>query len=170
MDFYNEFAKSLKGNRRFVMIIINLGLGYIEYRLVSNFIEVFNLYLRKNLAEELTFVIALGIIVLIVLITIVFYQWAVALVLIIKESIRSKEETGLRWFLGNSLIFVISLTCILLLIMIIVYILVIFLFNKTFNIPWLWEIYCGLYAIFLLYGMTGGLRREFKALKYKDNV
>ena len=167
MDFYNEIAISIKRYRSLFMFLINLGLGYIEYLMITYFLKVFNLYLKKNHAEELTFVIALGIIVLIVLITIVFYQWAVTLVLIFRGTIRSKEETGLRWIFENS--FIIGTSCFFISFLIMeICIFLFFLFNETLNI--FWEVPFGLYAIFLLYGVIKGLQTEFKALKYKDNI
>lgn len=161
MDFYNQFARSLKGQRRLVMFLIIIGLGYIEYHLISYFIKVFNLYLSNNHTESLTFVIVLGIIVLIILITVILYQWPIALVFMFKETMKSKEEAGLRLTLEKFFTIGILIFFICFIIMEI-YIFLSLLFKQTPGL--LWEVPFSVYAIFLLYAIVKGIKKEFTVL------
>lgn len=166
MDFYNHFAKFLKGSRSFIMLLITLGLGCIEYLLVTYFIKVFNL-LSKEHTTDLTFVIVLGIIMLIALITTIFYQCAISMVLVVRDTIRSKDESGLRWIFGITVITGISFSLIVILLL---YILMLFLsvINGTDKIHIIWEIPLLIYTSLFLLGITAGLIKEFSNIKYSD--
>ncbi len=157
MKLYNSFAKELKDFRSLVMFLNTMGWGYVEYHLVSYFMEVFNLYLKSNHPEIVTPIIGLGILCLIGIITIVLYQGASTLVLIFKENIKPTNENGLRWnlqlFTGLGIIFPI----------------VIITFTRFFGgwekVDTSWGWFLSYYAILLLGGLIWGLCSEFRPLK-----
>jgi NTP pyrophosphatase (non-canonical NTP hydrolase) len=155
MKLYNSFASSLKDFRSLVMFLNTAGWIYVEYNLVSYFMEVFNLYLKSNHSEVVTPVIGLGIFQLIGLITIVFQQGAITLVLISKENIKPIKEHGLGWQLRLYIVLGIFFTFV----------------SITFTrlsegwekVDTSWGLFFSIYAGIILLGLVIGLFTEFKS-------
>ncbi len=160
MNFFNrnEFAEGLKDFRSLFMFLQVAGWVYVEYLLVEYFMSVYNLYLVSGHVAELTFVVGLGIFNLVGLITLVFKEAAINLVLIFKNSINPKGEKGLIYFLH----LYIGIALCLFFVMIVGYRIITYFYGQgAWSRDWTWAPFTT-YSCIIIFGLIWGIWNEFK--------